>query len=643
MRLSRALALAAMLGLSASVALADWSAALTISDADRPLVAGAVYFWHEVPATADIEQASAPATAGKYRPLATETTFDLKPRDRLWMRVDLDRASASGEHWIAWIPLPLVDSVTMYQRTPQGNWRAQKAGDRVAVADWPEPGRYPRFHFELPSGKSSIYLQIQGSTPISLPLHIGTEVTAQASDRLGFLGLGLIVGVLLTLVLACFATAYTYNDRLYLLYGIYLLLMTLAVSAYTGLAGYLLWDHSPLWADASQGMLAMLTAGCTLYFIEALLGGRQFARRQSAALLAIGTMALPFASIYYFVSRSTGVVMLGVYMISIASIGLSLAMRAWRQGDRVGIWVFLAYAPLVAAVLSAIARTYGWIGMSWLVQYGVVIALLVEAPMMMVALHVRSRERHDIRTREQAMSTQDALTGLLKEHIFDDRIQQTTTRSVKRREDAAVLLISLVNYKAIAAAHSLPVAEQSVLRAVIKLRKVLRDVENVARVGTSHFGVILEGESSRDRITEVGARLIAQGLMPLPGLVPEVILQFHVAAAVLREIPGVELDVKKSLQGLLSTMSPRTRRPIRFLEIAPVSDVLAQQAPPDRLSVLERLTAQVSQADRGELASVFPSTLPRQTSFSDSSGLGWESTGQHEATDQNGDSVVPPR
>jgi two-component system, sensor histidine kinase LadS len=186
--------------------------------------------------------------------------------------------------------------------------------------------------------------------------------------------------------------------------------------------------------------------------------------------------------------------------------------------------------------------------------------------MMMVALHVRSRERHEINTREQAMTTQDALTGLLKEHIFDDRIRQTLGRAIKRREDAAIVLISLVNYNSIAGLHGLPVAEQSVLRAVIKLRKVVRDVETVARVGTSHFGLILEGASHRSRITDIGARLIAQGLMPLPGLVPEVTLQFHLAAVVLRDLPGVDQDIKGSLHGLLKGMSPRTRRPIRFLE-----------------------------------------------------------------------------
>jgi two-component system, sensor histidine kinase LadS len=620
-------------GLSSS-AWADHASSLVIAEVDAQHLQGSAHFWHEKPTQATVEQAASAASAGRYMPLLDETMFDLKTQDRLWVRLDLERKGSGPEHWVLWLPVPLIDSVTVYQQQADGKWQSWRAGDRIAVATWPEPGRYPRFHFELPQGKSQVFLQIQGSTPLSIPLYIATEVPAQSADRQGFLGMGLIVGVLLTLVLMCMVTAYTYRDRLYLFYGLYMLVMVLAVGAYTGLSGYLLWDHNPRWTDAAQGVLAMLTAGGAIYFIEAMLGGRQFARRLSVALLSLGAAALPLALIYFFVPRSVGVIILGVYMILVTSIGLTLASRAWRLGDPVGKWIFLAYAPLALAVLLALARAYGWIIVSWVVQYGVVIALLIEAPMMMVALHVRSRQRHEIRTREQALSTQDALTGLLTEYIFDDRIKQTMARSIKRREDAAIVLISLVNYDSIAQAHGLPVAEQSVLRAVIKLRKVVRDVETVARVGTSHFGLILEGTTHRSRITDIGARLIAQGLMPLPGLVPEVTLQFHLAAVVLRDLPGADQDIKGNLQGLLKGMSPRTRRPIRFLEAVSTGGTpLPRQSAP---SPVDALAAKVnSAAPKPEWQPTTANELP-------SSGSHW-SGGQSSLPSQEHDMVQQTR
>ncbi len=565
--------LGAILGLclaSTGPAWAEHAASVRIADSDRSLYAVKAYFLHEQGDKISIEEASAASAAARYAILNEETMFDLRPQNQLWVRLDIERKDAKIDHLIAWIPLPLLDSVTLYQMDVSGKWQTSRAGDRIAVASWSEPGRYPRFHFDISAAQTSLYLKVQGSTPVSLPIYIGTELSAQSEERADFLSLGLMIGVLFTLVLMCFVTAYTYKDQLYLLYGSYMLLMILAVGAYTGLSAYLLWDQSPIWADAAQGALAMLTAGGAIYFIEAMLGGRQFARRLSSFLLGLSAIAFPLACLYIYLPRSAGVVLLGSYMLIITAIGLILALRAWRRGDRVGKWIFFAYAPLALAVLLAIARSYGWITISWVVQYGVVAALLIEAPMMMVALNVRSRERHEIRTREQALTNQDALTGLLKEHIFDDRLRQTMARSIKRNEDAAVMLISLVNYEAIAQTYGLPVAEQSVLRAVIKLRRVVRDVETVARVGTSHFGLILEGASHRSSITDIGAKLIAQGLMPLPGLVPDVTLQFHVAAVLMREIPSQQREVKEELMALLANMSRRTRRPIRFWQ-APTS------------------------------------------------------------------------
>jgi two-component system, sensor histidine kinase LadS len=633
-------ALLPALALLAQMAQADHAPALSMEPADAAQTRVKLLYWHEKAVQASVEQLALPEALNRFTPLADEQMFWLKPKERVWLRMEIERLpSSKDEHWALWLPLPLIDMVTLYELdAANGQWRSSQAGDRVAVSKWLEPGRYPRFHLDLPVGRTLIYLKVEGSTPVSLPLHLGTEVHAQQDDRLGLLGLGTIMGVLLTLVLVCMVTAYTYRDKLYLLYGLYVLIMVLAVGAYTGLSAYLLWPHMPDWADAAQGVLTIITAGGAVYFIEALLGGRQFAKLMSRTLHTLAAAALPLAVVYYLVSRSVGVVLLGSYIIVVTGIGLSLAARAWRRGDRVGKWVIFAYTPLALAVLLALARAQGWISVSWLVQYGVVVALLIEVPMMMVALNTRSRERHEIQTREAAMTTQDALTGLLAEHTFDDRLKQTLARYVKKREDAAVVVISLVNYESILAAHGARVGEQSILRTVIKLRRVLRDVDTVARLSNSYFGLIIEGVDQRSRITDIGARLVAQGLMPLPGLKPEVTLQFHIAASLLRESAQPGLDIKTALYNLLGTMSRRTRRPIRFLEadgagdqplsvksVLPAAKAEAQSMRPSRAAVTGAATASstvlTQRPDLGELAQPRHETWSQAAQQSEHSSL----------------------
>ena len=129
-----------------------------------------------------------------------------------------------------------------------------------------------------------------------------------------------------------------------------------------------------------------------------------------------------------------------------------------------------------------------------------------------------------------------------------------------------MVYINLVNYFYVKKTWGVAVAEQSLLHSVIKLRRILRDVDTVGRVDEAVFGLSLEGVFERSAITALAARLIAAGLMPLKGLKPEVVLQFHVAGVLLGERPGSAADISKALTDTLQNMGPRTRRPIHFLE-----------------------------------------------------------------------------
>jgi diguanylate cyclase (GGDEF)-like protein len=243
-----------------------------------------------------------------------------------------------------------------------------------------------------------------------------------------------------------------------------------------------------------------------------------------------------------------------------------IASAAWRRADVVGAWVLVAYAPFALAVGLAIVRLFGWLPVSFGTQYAVVAALALQVPLLLVALNIRSRERHGAQIRELALSSQDALTGLLAPHLFHDRLRQVVARYKRDKGNAAVVLIDLMNYPRIKAYYGSAVAEQSLLRCVIKLRRLLRDVDTVSRIGEARFGLILEGVGSRIAVTDRAARLIAAGLMPLQGLKPDVTLQFHIAAVLLEERVSDAPELVEALGELLGKMSSRTRRPIRFLE-----------------------------------------------------------------------------
>lgn len=506
------------------------------------------------------------ASATQFAPAAPDAIHRLPPHGALWLHLRLQRGAKERQDWVLKLPMPVLDQVTVFQQE-NGQWRAEMAGDTLAVGTWPERGRYPVFRLELPPGQErDVFVRIQHATAASFPLELATAARHAEALQMEYLGLGLVFGALLLLIAGCFAIGWAYRDPAFAWYAGYAALTTLAVASYTGLAEQLLWPAFGLLRDAPTTILACAAVGAAMLFVRKTLGLRRRLPWVDRLLLVAGNAGLAIALLPVFTSKAVHLPIVGGYVCAASVAALFASAFTWWRGDAVARWVLAAQLPLVAAVLVTVFRALGWADLAFVSQYVVVLALAIEVPLMLVALLIRSRDRHGAEVREQALSTHDALTGLLAPHLFTDRLRQVVARYRRDGENAAIMAIDLVNHGPIRDYFGSATAEQSLLRSVIKLRRLLRDVDTAARVGENRFAVILEGAKSRASVTERATRLIAAGLMPLPGLKPDVTLQFHVAALLLSDRPMEAEEIESALAGQLARMSPRTRRPIRFIQ-----------------------------------------------------------------------------
>lgn len=163
------------------------------------------------------------------------------------------------------------------------------------------------------------------------------------------------------------------------------------------------------------------------------------------------------------------------------------------------------------------------------------------------------------------------LTGLTKREPFLARLHQAVLRHQNIGESAGFALIELRNLESIRSSAGEEAAEEALLRTVIHLRRVLRDVDITGRLGESTFGLIVEGVAVREGIARIAARLIAAGLMHDAKRPREPELHLHVAAVMLNEHTAPAEQLVQELRGLLDGMSARTRRPFRFHEPRPAS------------------------------------------------------------------------
>ncbi|MCD6079285.1 MAG: diguanylate cyclase [Ramlibacter sp.] len=521
-------------------------------------IAGA---WLDREGKAGIVQAQQAA----FRAARPGTIHHLGPDAALWLHLRLLRAPGERQAWLLKFPMPTLDHVTVFQQGAAG-WSSETAGDTMAVVRWPERGRYAYFRLDLPAGEArDVYVRIQHQAAADIPVLLATASTHNEQVQMEYLGLGAVFGAMLLLIVACAARAWVYRDAVFAWYAVYVLLTSLAVASFTGVAPHLLWPGFGALGDAPTPMLACAAVGAGMLFVRNTLGLRRRLPLQDITMRALGIAGLALAWLPALLPKATHLPAVGAYVTFASVTALLVAAAAWWRGDTVGRYVFAAQLPMVVAVVATVFRALGWADVPYVSQYLVVLGLVIEVPLMLVALFIRARDRHSAEIREQALSTQDALTGLLAPHLFQDRLRQVVTRHRRDGESAAIVYIDLVNHARIRETFGTAAAEQSLLRSVIKLRRLLRDVDTVSRVGEARFGVILEGASSRASVTERAARLIAAGLMPLPGLKPDVTLQFHIAALLLNERSLEADEVQAALSAQLARMSPRTRRPIRFI------------------------------------------------------------------------------
>ena len=522
--------------------------------------------WVDPTGDADIDKVSR-AAPGLFSTVPSTTFHDIGGSKALWVQLRLVNTSGVSGDWTLAIPLPYLDRVSVYQKSGAGGWFRRSAGDLVPVTDWPRMGLYPEFQVRIGAKSTQdIYLQVHNFRGLDLPIRIADTAAQEQRRDLEYLILGLIIGSLLMLSAWCGVQFVEHRNQTEGWYALYCLLMAVVIGTVSGLCAQFLWPQSPRWSDSSYAVLPLLGLGTTMFFVRHVCALSLAHTRFDKLLTVFGWAAIALTPSYWVLDRPVSFLGYATAIGVAPILGLIATALAWQRKNPAAPWLAVSYAPQGLVLLVSLMQSQGMIPSTWLGHYVLVATAALTAPLLLHTLNLRLRERKEVETRVEHLPSQDALTGLLTEELFAKQLQAVVIRASEHKEPAAVVLVDVVNYERIKLVYGDATAEQCLLRAVIKLHRVLRDVDPAGRVGNARFGLIIEGITSRQALSERMVKLIASGLIPLPGLTPEVTLQFHVTAVLLSEKIPDPRQVISELSGLLATMSSRTRRPIRFLE-----------------------------------------------------------------------------
>lgn len=489
----------------------------------RPVVPlpGHAQFWIDSSGQLDIDAVVRQGDALDWRPVLDEARYPLDGQV-LWFRLRAHQQSAP-QRWFIELMDSGIDRAVLYQRSGDGAWHRQEAGDAVPVPHWPVPGRLPTFSLTTKTEAPVDYwlrvehARVAYSAPIRL---ISGTPLAVSRDQEQFL-LGGYFGLLAMVLMMALALSIAWRDRLMIGYAAYVASVGITQLGQLGTGAQYVWPYWDGWNRLSTFVAPSLSAVVGLLFIRMLTEPARSSVWLDRAVLAVAALTTTLVLLDIAVPLGATYRLIGDVLLLLALVAVCMAL-AWRRSpDRHLRLAILGFMPMLLLALFPLARTLGLIATSGLTRYGLAIGAALEMPILLYAIATGVASRREARVRAAASATTDALTGLANLRVLTPRLDGALARADKQGSSFAVLVVHVANWKDIAAAHGLQAAERALVLTASRLRRIAGEVDLAARVSEADFAVLLEAPTTRPdaiararRIVDEGARdsaLLAKG------------------------------------------------------------------------------------------------------------------------------------
>ena len=517
--------LAAAVLAAATVAAAQTEPALSWPGRGEP----AVQWWPDPSGTASLDSARRAFDAGGGRPADRSQALPLGGRAAVWFRVQLPPAAVPTRAVLAQ-PYAGIDLVELFRPDGAGGWTVQRAGDSIAVAQWPLPYMHPAFPIVVQPGEpGATYLRVQHGRRVSLQWELRDASGFEESSKLWHLVLGACAGLMLLVVLLSLGNAVAWRDPIHFYYAVHVVLVGLSVTSLTGVAGEYLWPHQPWWNDMAAVVVPVVALGWIGVLVRELVAERG---KLALSRLLLGHVAISalFAAGFLVAGRHPLFPAPNVY--ALASQAFILGVLVWYTVRRpeVGGWVLAGLTLLVIGTLFPLLRNLGVLPLSLVTQYGPQVGGVLEIPLVLVGLYCRSRERRDNQLRAQALAHTDPLTGLANHRVLLERLDQLLRRARRDRSLGGLLQVHVANLAAIRHDWGREAAEAALVRAAECVAVEAAEGDLVAREQGGDLVLVLHGTVARMHVAEAGRNIIARGLKFSSRLPPGVTLSLRVAA-----------------------------------------------------------------------------------------------------------------
>ena len=498
-------------------------------------------YWIDDSGSATVAEVDARQRLGLFKPRVGAERQYLHGKV-LWIRFDT-RITAPNSDWFLELSQSSADDVSLHWRTPKAQWETLRAGDIVPRAQWPVLGRFPMFPLGQERSESSVYyLRIaHARVPFSAPLHIYRDSALIVHRELGHFFLGAYFGLIILVSLVCLALARAMHDKSFLHYALYVGLIGVAQTCFTGIAAQYFWPHATTWADLSNFFFPSMAAAACLWFVRCVIQPNLYSPTLDILTLSIIGAQIIVTIIDLIFPSTVGFQINNSIAIAAVVTVYTIVWKAWRRGDGTARWLALGSLPVVLGVVPALLRNVGLVNTGFWTQYGSLAGSAMEMPILLYGLVWRSVQRSESRARAAGLPTQDPLTGLSNMRDLLRQIHGAMTRASRYRQQYSLVLIELTNHAWFAKEHGREMADRALVIVATRLQLIARDVDTAGRIDENYFVLLVEGPCKPSYAAKVAAQIAASAHRPSDLLPVGASLKLRVTCALMPDPQALEL------------------------------------------------------------------------------------------------------
>ncbi|MDX1453286.1 MAG: diguanylate cyclase [Oleiphilaceae bacterium] len=509
-----------------------------------------ILYWRDTTGTASLQDAILEKKSNWQRNEAVTPNLGVDSA-AYWFKQTLYNLDQIDHPLLVEIAYPALDHIDMYFLSDGKAIAHYQTGDHQTFHQ--RPIQHRNFVFPVPEGHAQleIYLRVQTSGAVQVPLHLWSYNAFWEQDQWQLMGHTFFVAILLTIALYNLMLFLSMRDSVYFLYICYIAALTISQMGLRGLSFQLIAPDFPTLNER----LLLVSIGGAVFF--ACLFARRFMSLQATSprlnklLLAIAGLALVQAIGGFFLPYAP-VLKAGILITALACPLLLLTgLTQWLSGVKVARFFTLAWFIYLVGQFALTLSKFGLIPRTTLVEHGPEIGAAIEVILLSFALADRMNEerrkrfaaqhtallhekaarkaqeqvmeaqhraneeleeRVAERTQElreilqelslaneklQSLSTRDGLTQVSNRRAFDETYEREWRRCAREKTELSILLIDADHFKDIND-HYGHLTGDECLKFIAKVLSdtVQRPSDSVARYGGEEFAVLLPNTSS---------------------------------------------------------------------------------------------------------------------------------------------------